>query len=44
MDYTTLTAAIDFSDVLPVLGVAGVALLGVLIARKGIRYVLGFVK
>jgi hypothetical protein len=36
MDWTALEAAVDFTDALGFIGVAAVAVIGVLIALKGI--------
>jgi hypothetical protein len=44
MDYTTITGAIDFAGVVTAIGAAAALLAGVLVARKGARYVLGFIK
>lgn len=44
MDYTVLTAAVDFSGVLTAVGVVAAALAAVYVAIKGANIVLGFLR
>lgn len=44
MDYSTITAAVDFSTVLTGITAVGAALAGVYIAIKGARMLLGFLR
>jgi hypothetical protein len=43
MDYTTITDAIDFAGVVTGVGVAAVAIGGVLIAKRGARMLLSMI-
>lgn len=43
-DYSTLTSAVDFSSVKTALLAVAAILVGVLIVRKGIRFVMGAIK
>ncbi len=42
MDYTTITAAVDFAGVITGIGAVAVVLAGVYVARKGAKMLLGF--
>lgn len=44
MDLSTLTAAVDFADVLTAILAVGVALAAVYVGMKGVRLVLGFLR
>lgn len=44
MDYTAITGAVDFAAVLTGLGVVAAAIAGVLIAIRGARILLSFVR
>jgi len=44
MDFTAVLAAVDFTTVIAAIASVAAILAGVLIARKGARYVLGFIK
>lgn len=41
---TTITGAIDFTDVMTAIGAVGVAIVGVYVLIKGIKIVLGMLK
>lgn len=43
MDYTTITAAVDWASVVTGIGVVGLALAGVLVAKRGVRLLLGMI-
>lgn len=43
-DYSTLTNAVDFASVITALLAVAAVLVGVLIVRKGIRFVMGAIK
>ncbi len=43
MDYTAITGAVDFADVLTGVGVVAALLAAVLVAKKGARTLLGFI-
>lgn len=42
--FTELIAAVDFDAVITAVGAVAAVIAGVLVARKGFRYVLGFIK
>lgn len=44
MDFTSVLAAVDFATVTGAIASVAAILAGVLVARKGARYVLGFIK
>lgn len=44
MDYTSITAAVDWADALTALAGVGVAVAGVLVAIRGARILLGFIR
>lgn len=44
MDYTGITAAVDWTDVFTGLAGVAVALAGILVARKGAKVLLGFIR
>ncbi|MCF1185016.1 hypothetical protein L0E83_16410 [Marichromatium gracile] len=43
MDYTTITAAVDWSAVLTGIGTIAVAIAGLLVAKRGAKILLGFI-
>jgi len=43
MDYTVITGAVSFADVLTGIGAVAALLAAVLVARKGARYILSFI-
>lgn len=43
-DYTSLTTAVDFSSVETSLLAVGAVIVGILVVRKGIRWILGMVR
>lgn len=43
MDYSAITAAVSFADVMTALGTVAVAVAGVLLARRGANIILGFI-
>lgn len=44
MDYTAITGAVSFTDVFTALGAVGVGVAGLLIAVRGARTLLGFIR
>lgn len=42
--FTSLIAAVNFTDVIAAIGSVAALLAAVLVARKGFRYVLGFIR
>ena len=44
MDYTTITSAISFTDVLTGVGVIGVAMVGLYVGIKGVKILFGALK
>ncbi len=44
MVFADLIAAVDFAAVITAIGAVAAVLAGVLVARKGFRYVLGFIR
>lgn len=44
MDFTTITAAVDFADVIAAIAGIGAVLAGFYVARKGLYLVLGMLR